>query len=367
MGGGSKTTVEKQEPYKGLPKWAKEYYKKDAKRGTELIEDTRGVARRLAANPQFVASMSPEERAALERVLAQGGESQALLGEAQAALGGDRYESEYLDDVVDTTLAGMRREAGRESTARGASEAAIGGLSGTRAAVADALAQQLTGMNMAQTEAGLRSDAERFAAEMGLQESGQLAALAGQGMDLATGEAQFQGTFGEQARKIAEREAEARRVAERDAFSWRTDIFNSTRGLPATQSSQRTTTQPGPSGLNQALGTAATVAGIWAALPSDERVKDDIEPDSGSALDRLRDVESYRYRYREGWGDPDRVTTGLMAQDLERSGIEGAVLRRGDGVRMVDPYPVLATITKAVRELDERTRPRRRRKREARG
>lgn len=84
-----------------------------------------------------------------------------------------KYESEYTDDVVNTTLAGMERQAQREQLARDAKAAQVGGLSNTRAAVADAVAGNLTGMSMAEMEAKLRDQAFNTAAGYGLQE-GQL-------------------------------------------------------------------------------------------------------------------------------------------------------------------------------------------------
>lgn len=87
------------------------------------------------------------------------------------ALRGD-YESQYTDSVVDTTLAGMARAADRERLARDARSAAIGGTSNTRSSVADAVAQQLTGMNMGEMEAKLRDNAFNTAAGYGLQQAG---------------------------------------------------------------------------------------------------------------------------------------------------------------------------------------------------
>lgn len=104
------------------------------------------------------------------------------------------YENDYTDSVVDTTLAGMQRQAQREQLARDARSSAIGGVTNSRSAVADAVAGQLTGMNMAQTEAKLRADAFDTAAKYGLQEGDMRNQF---GLDTA----QFQFNQNEAARK----------------------------------------------------------------------------------------------------------------------------------------------------------------------
>lgn len=420
-----KTTSEsKVDPYGGLPDWAKNYYQADADRATNTINSAASTRDWLAANPQQFASMSPQESAALNSMLGQSTASMGLLDQARAglssdtyggaegdaefeaalrgyegggydplaALDGERYRSSYTDNVVDTTLAGMDRNADRDRMMRGASESAIGGTGSTRAAVADALSGQLHGMDRAATEAQLRDDAERYAMEMGMTEaefldsmnrfgadyglseaglrddrrrfesdnvyrkSDALGNLAMSGMDVASTRANYQGAFGAMEREITDKRSAAARAAPMDAQSWYTDIFNSTRQLPSTgaQSQSQVNTAPGKSPFQQILGAASTAAGIWSSL-SDERAKEDIEREEG-ALDKLRDVETFSYRYRDGLGLPSDMTTGLMAQDLERAGIVGAVVERPDGLKEVQPYAVLATVVQAVRELDARTR-----------
>ena len=355
MGEGKpQTTTQKTDPYSGLPDWAMDYYKDDAATGSALLDSSSKVAEWLSKNPQQIANMSNSETAAVERMLREGQQSQSLLDQARKAIGGDKYMSGYTDDVVDTTLAGMDRNYARDMAARGASEAAIGGIGGTRAAVADALGGQLHGMDRAQMEAKLRDDAFRFGSEMGLNEAGALESLAGSGLDAAAKTSQFQSTYGAMNRDINQKRLDAQREAPRDALSWYADMFNSSRQLPSTGGGTATGQQPGKSVASQVLGAASTAAGIWAAF-SDERVKEDIEVEH-DALDKLRDLDAYRYRYKEGYGHTRDETTGLMAQDLERAGIVGAVRETPDGVKVVEPYAVLATVVAAVKELDDRTR-----------
>ncbi len=348
------TTTSTQNPYAGLPDWVTKYYQEDAQTGSGILDSSAAIAEWLSKNPSQVVGMSDDEKAALDGILSQTNKSMGLLDDARAAIGGDRYMSGYTDDVVNTTLAGMDRNFARDVAARGASEAAIGGIGGTRAAVADALGGQLHGMDRAAMEAKLRDDAFRFGSEMGLNEAGALESLAGAGMSTAGQAGQFQSTYGAMDRDLRQKQLEANREAGRDAMSWYTDVFNSTRQLPQTGGGVSTGTQPGKSLFSNILGAASTAAGIWSAV-SDERVKEDIEVEDG-ALDKLRDLDAYRYRYKDGYGDTREETTGLMAQDLERAGIVGAVRERGDGVKVVEPYAVLATVVAAVRELDDRTR-----------
>lgn len=474
FGSSTKKSTSEVDPYGGLPGEFQQYYFQDATKGSNLIGRAHGTSKQLAGNPQQWQGMSPKEQAALSAVLGENQQAQGLFGQAQtmvsatnpmhtgrdeaasvralsgendrgqrqigmavgglagenrqaqaglndarSAIGGDRYRDQYTDNVVDTTLAGMDRNAQREAAARGASVASFGGTSGTRAAVADALSGQLHGMNRAETEAGLRSEAERHAAEYGLKESAQIQSLMESGMsfeealsnmrlkgaqqgldmqstvhDARTGAERFKfegdleehqnkldeadmlrklglsgyetskdantmrAMFGEQERTTADKNREARRTSGRDATEWYANIFNSTRGLPNTGGQTTTATAPGPSPFAQALGTASSVASIWAAMPtSDERAKEDIGAPEGSALDKIGRLEPYEYRYKEGHGHTRDRTTGLMAQDIERAGITGAVGRDHNGIRHVDPYPVLATVVQAVRELDQRTKP----------
>lgn len=348
------TTTQTQNPYAGLPDWVTKYYQEDAQTGSGILDSSAAIAEWLSKNPSQVVGMSDDEKAALDGILNQTNKSMGYLDDARAAIGGDKYMSGYTDDVVDTTLAGMDRNFARDVAARGASEASIGGIGGTRAAVADALGGQLHGMDRAAMEAKLRDDAFRFGSEMGLNEAGALESLAGSGMATAGQAGQFQSTYGAMDRDLRQKQLEANRESGRDAMSWYTDVFNSTRQLPQTGGGVSTGTQPGKSLFSNILGAASTAAGIWSAV-SDERVKEDIEVEDG-ALDKLRDLDAYRYRYKDGYGHTRAETTGLMAQDLERAGIVGAVVERDDEVKTVEPYAVLATVVAAVRELDDRTR-----------
>lgn len=350
FGSSQEKTTQETNPYKGLPGWALDYYKRDVGRGEGIVDSAGAVAEDRAMDPSQVVGMHPDEIAAIEAVMGENYQAQGLMDRSADMIGGDQYMSGYTDDVVDTTLAGMDREAMRQKAQRGASQASIGGLNNTRGGVADAIAQQLDGMNRAEMEAKLRDSAFRFGSEMGLQGSQRMQGVAEGGMGIQNTASQWQGTGGETARGIEQ----GRQDLPRDTLSWYSDVFNSSRGLPSTGGGTTTGTEPGPSLASQVLGAASSAAGIWAAL-SDERAKEDVTREE-DALGKLEGLDSYSYEYKPGFGQRAGRTTGLMAQDIERAGITGAVVEGPDGLKRVDAYPVLATVVQAVRELDKRTR-----------
>lgn len=368
MGGGEReeTSTTISSPYAGLPSWAAEYYRDDMALAQQGLASATEIRNFLARNPRAIEGLSEEELGALDRLVSAADGFGVSIDDAVAMIGGDQFASAYTDDVVDTTLAGIQRQSDRERMRRGASEASIGGLSSTRAAVADVLAEESTARTMAETEAQLRDQAHRFGVQAGFTGADTLAGLAEREFGVERTVSSAEGALGAMGRELRQQQSDEIRTAGQQAHSWWTDVFSAARQTPATGSTSSSTvaTTPGPSPLSQAMGAAATAAGIWAKLGgSDERIKENIEP-AGGALEKLRMVPSHTYTYRPefediGFSVPGAHlgrTTGLMAQDMEKAGIEGAV-QEVDGVKMVNPYPVLATVVQAVRELDARTSP----------
>lgn len=358
----------------------------------------------------------------------------------------DKYQSGYTNDVVDTTLAGMTRAADRERLRRESQNAGIGGTSNTRMAVADAMAQELTGEAMGRTEAQLRDDAFTRAMEGAFGEAGleleragtldqlgrteldragvfdklaqtgldrgslldqlartrlgqadsqrgitadtldigeflrglggderdraaALANLASTGADIGSTQANLYNTLansraaravtkagmwggiGETRRGLAQDQLDENRTSQQQSLGWLADLFAGTQAPKGPGVTETTAVTPTPSPFQSALGLAATAAGAF--LQSDERVKEEIEP-LASGLDAIRELYPSSYSYKPGFGHVEGRTAGLMAQDVERAGIPGAVREFG-GVKHVDPYPILATVVQAVRELDART------------
>jgi len=307
----------------------------------------------------------------------------------------------YTDAVVDTTLASMQRTQQQEQLARDAQASAVGGLSNTRAAVGDAVAQNLGNMSQAQMEAQLRSGAFNSASAQALarQQADQAAAEAKSQFALQT--AQAQAAQGNTAADFGLAQETALANASNNAFdnsvTAATSLENLNQneylrslGLAGVEGSlgetQRGLTQqtmdipksdltyqaginnavnPGaapvgqtttgetvnPSMFNQLLGAASSAAGAYyGSLPtSDRRAKENITP-TDHALDKLARLSAFEYDYKPGFGHTKARTSGLMADDVALSGIKGGMVEI-DGIKHVDSYAVLATVVQAVNEL----------------
>lgn len=457
MSSGPKTQTVVNDPWKNMPKWLEDAYKKDTSERERMMKEAEKLG------PREILDMNDTERQAYNKLqrqlgrrdqegreareLAEGvdgdfaGNYEGLLDEyglkdRSGDLGGfdggydptDLYSGDrltemigdkdfglsYTDDVVDTTLAGMDRQTERERLARQSRQAATGGTSNTRSAVEDAVAGQLSGMNRAQMEAELRDSAERYGGEMLLKQAGLLdesdyrkAEMADDaarflseqnlteqemeemskrfGMEFDKGLADstqgaFEGganfemdrakmldemtdsamrrniggyelrnAFGEKQRGIDQANADKERTQLEWLMGLRTGSNN--KGATPTGDTQTTTT-PGNSAMQNFLGIGSSLLGGWMAL-SDETKKHDIADPEGSALEKLAGLSAKEYQYDEGFGHTTDRTSGLMAQDIEKAGITGAV-KEIDGVKHVDPYPVLATVVQAVNELSDK-------------
>ena len=159
-------------------------------------------------------------------------------------------------------------------------------------------------------------------------------------------------SFGKEGRMLDQAQSDA----PRDNAGWLANYLSGTNlgGTMPTGTTQTNTT-PGNSGLQNALGIGTSLAGMF--MGSDERIKEDVETPDETALDKLDKLDTgvQEYKYKDGFGHVTGRTSGLMAQDLEKAGIQGAVVEI-DGVKHVDPYPVLATVVEAVRELNAERR-----------
>lgn len=214
------TTTQSRDYYGDMPEWQRQQLIGDAAFESEFRDAMSNVANKAGDSPRQIAGLSGAERTGagvirsatdvtnerlrrLNSGLNGVGVDQDLgsiqdpraMGTAQSAAGWNDvdtnfvdfqavdapsfanldairggYESAYTDSVVDTTLAGMQRQAQRDQLARESQGAAIGGTSNTRTAVGNAVAQNLSGMSMAEMEAKLRDNAFNTAAQYGLQE-----------------------------------------------------------------------------------------------------------------------------------------------------------------------------------------------------
>jgi len=355
FGGGNKTSTQVNDPWASMPQWLRDTYREEGYRAEDIYNDSEAVAAALAKKPRKIGGVNSNETRAVRDMINENKQAQRLYGEA-ADLEGlmEMYENPWTEDVVDTTLAGMDRYQDREQMMRAAQEAAVGGPNNTRMGVADAIAQQLGGMDRATMEAQLRSQGFNTAAGLGQSASGILQNVAAGGMNSQQVASQFQGTLGETQRRLKQEQLDENRTSGQQADTWLAQMFNATKGPPAPTGGSTTSTVPGPGTGQQVLGTAATVAGIWSAL-SDEDAKEDILVDLTSGVEKLRKIPTYEYSYKKGLGHTRDRTAGVIAQDIEQAGIKGAVHVREDGLKEVDALPVLATVIQAVRELDVRT------------
>lgn len=357
---GEEETSNTQDNWSDLPQFMKDFYRKDTATAEKIGNRAEDLGNWLYKNEAHFADMSPEEIAAYEGMMGQVDESQGMIDGSLDILGlSDKYENAYTDDVVNTTLERMQREADREQAERGASAASIGGLNSTRAAVADAVAENLHGMSQAEMEAKLRSQAFDTSVNYGFNESGVMRDAAGQALDTEMAGANFGTMFGEKSRQIEEAQKNAKRNAKKEGLSTWADLFASSRGAQTPGVSTSTQVTPTASPIQQAASAGLSAASMWSQMGSDERMKEDIEPSSG-ALDKLAKLKSHDYRYRKGLGDGrTHRRAGLMAGDVRRSGIEGGVIDdHPSGYDHVDPYAILSTVVDAVNEINDRDKAR---------
>lgn len=399
MGGGKSThTTQVTDPYANMPKWLEDAYQEDTRFGAEIKQEGMDILGYLQGLPEQISGISDLEQQSLGRVQGAGDEAAFLrdlgLGTAtggldsfQTGIGagdfynqfaedmlGTDYSGGYTDKVVDTTLARMQRQMERDRLAREGRNAAIGGTSNVRSAIGQARAEGEAYMNMAEMEAKLRDDAYRFGIDSGFREADLARGLAGDTFgryadmaDYEMGLGEFQSGQGDKAlqqalqvgaiedtmgmrdRGLFDQIANEERSRLTDSLSWMTNIYSGTGAPSAPHGGSSTGGTKENQGWGQMLGGLASVAG--GLMMSDERTKEDIEP-LDDALAMLRDVTPSSYNYKEGMGHRGDRHAGLIAQDLDR--IPGAVVEGGDGLKRVDPYPVLATVVKAVQELDRK-------------
>jgi hypothetical protein len=436
MSSGDKETTVDNDPWKNMPAWLKESYQGRTEDGDKIWDDAKGTG------PREILDMNATERGAFDDLTGrfgdvndaskaawdktaglEGGDISDMYGKGAAdlrgmmgdgpdfdhgytgdrmteLLGGKDFGLDYTDNVVDTTLAGMKRKQQQDKLMRQSQQAATGGVSGTRGAVEDAVAGNLGNMSMAQMEASLRDDAQRFGTESLFQQAGALddsdqfasgQNLTEQGMQadsdqwgLDFGKGLLEGETGaletgmnfdmlnaEQMSGLSDAQlkqamvqydmmkgfgAEERGIdtmqanSEQDHLGWLSQMLSGTH-LATTNpvGSTQTTVAEGNSAMQNGLGIASSLGGMF--MMSDERVKEDVTDIEGSALEKLLALDGPKeYKYKDGFGHVEGRTTGLMAQDLEQAGLAGAV-HEIDGIKHVDPYVVTATIVGAVQEL----------------
>lgn len=100
------------------------------------------------------------------------------------------------------------------------------------------------------------------------------------------------------------------------------------------------------SSLGGLLGAGLQVGGMFM---SDKRMKSDIKPLKGNALDRVRKLRGVEYN----WRDTGTHDLGIIAQDAERA-LPGSTKLIG-GIRHVSAPAMIGLLVEAVHALDQRT------------
>lgn len=217
FGGGSGSSTTTVDSFERLPEPFKRLLTAQANTGTRMTRDVEEARNAYSDPDRAVAPLNSVERAGLDRVVNDSRRISRMEGDAAAAgrtarniAGGMRgitagagldegmdlvrgaaptgaqgaidamggvdvdaytrgYEDPYVDQVVGTTLESMSRESERRKMLEDSRAAAIGGTTNSRRAVADMLENEMTAREMAKTEGALRSDAFKYARDMGLK------------------------------------------------------------------------------------------------------------------------------------------------------------------------------------------------------
>ena len=101
---------------------------------------------------------------------------------------------------------------------------------------------------------------------------------------------------------------------------------------------------------NGMLGGAAGMIGGVAGLLSDIRMKEDIQP--ASLADTLAKLKGFSFKYRGS----DRPEVGIMAQDLEGTALDPAVIDNPNGLKSIDAGRLTTANTAALSEHEKRLR-----------
>lgn len=259
FGGGEKTTDVNM--WKNVPQWLKDYYKDQVAYSSGLQGEAHRLYREAQETPQ-TAAWDPAEQMGLIGAAGVGAdldEMRALLGDGNFSIGDlqDKWGDRYIEDVLGGTIDDIVREAERARLADDARMASIGGLTGSRAGVADALREELTREEIARTSANLRRQGLQFGLEGALQEAalrGQLAQGAG---DLGLSQADMLATLGGR-----RRDWNQQRLNEpRSLLDWLNRATSPQ--VPSAQGNGTSTTSVNGGGFNNIVGGATLAQGLW--------------------------------------------------------------------------------------------------------
>ena len=224
--------------------------------------------------PQFVAGQDPLQQAAQQTALAGIGGYKPFLQAAQASTGPTGYQqfmSPYQQDVIDTTLQQFDVQAQKGLPALAAQAIGAGAFGGGREGVQRAEYQQASDRNRAALQAQLLQQGfgqaqqlaqQNIANQLNLGQAGQ--AFLGQDVGaLATLGAQNQAQ--QQAQLSAQQQLLQQQLNQplQATQALGSGITGLIAGYPG---STQTQTTPSPTALQTALGTGATLAGVYRAF-----------------------------------------------------------------------------------------------------
>ena len=264
-----------------LPDYQRDFLEK-------LLTDVRATAEQPVQFPEIqIAERTPLQQQAVNRAIAGLGGFENLLqagadtvGAGITALqpgGADRFQNQFIQDVIDQNLADITRQGDIARQQIGSRAVQQGAFCGSRQAVAEQELQRNLADTFARQSAGLRAQAFESAQDRA-QKASELftkAGIATAGLGEAQQAAQLRDInllsgLGGQEQAQQQAELDALRATSTQAqfepyqrLSFMSDIF---RGVPSTATTLSTTTTPDPSRISQVAGIGTGLLGLASAF-----------------------------------------------------------------------------------------------------
>tara|TARA_A100001391_G_scaffold30484_2_gene16316 strand:- start:2190 stop:3068 length:879 start_codon:yes stop_codon:yes gene_type:complete len=264
-----------------LPDYQRDFLEK-------LLTDVRATAEQPVQFPEIqIAERTPLQQQAVNRAIAGLGGFENLLqagadtvGAGITALqpgGADRFQNQFIQDVIDQNLADITRQGDIARQQIGSRAVQQGAFGGSRQAVAEQELQRNLADTFARQSAGLRAQAFESAQDRA-QKASELftkAGIATAGLGEAQQAAQLRDInllsgLGGQEQAQQQAELDALRATSTQAqfepyqrLSFMSDIF---RGVPSTATTLSTTTTPDPSRISQVAGIGTGLLGLASAF-----------------------------------------------------------------------------------------------------
>jgi small nuclear ribonucleoprotein (snRNP)-like protein len=240
----------------------------------------------------------------------------------------DDYMNPYINDVVDTTLAGFDENAGRIEAQQQAQAAQNGAFGGSRYGVLQAITQGELARERAGTEAGLRSDAFNTGASLSADDANRRQSASATNAQIATQEA------------LARQQAEIRRAelmfagaqgdqaAQNQASAFLADAQNSRTQLQGQLDQQRRLSDQSATNQARAFGADAANTGTLTQASFDQQTNlvnrdaQDAASQFAANANNNRTLTQAGLNQDANLSNRDALNQGLLAQldaDLSRS------------------------------------------------